>query len=40
MVEVGANIGYFAALWAAMSPRARCVAFEASPRNIESWGGT
>ncbi|MBI3450112.1 MAG: FkbM family methyltransferase [Acidobacteria bacterium] len=38
MVEVVANLGYFAALWAAMSPGGRCIAFEASPRNIELLG--
>jgi FkbM family methyltransferase len=33
MIDVGANLGYFALLWAASNPRNRCVAFEASPRN-------
>ena len=35
LVEVGANLGYFALLWAAASPENRCVAFEAAPRNID-----
>ena len=34
-VEVGANLGYFSLLWAAARDDNRCVAFEASPRNIE-----
>jgi len=35
MIEVGANLGYFALLWASSNPKNRCTAFEASPRNIE-----
>jgi FkbM family methyltransferase len=35
LVEVGANLGYFALLWAAANPKNKCVAFEASPRNID-----
>jgi FkbM family methyltransferase len=34
-VDVGANLGYFALLWAASNPYNRCLAFEASPRNVE-----
>jgi len=34
-IDVGANLGYFALLWAAARPDNRCLAFEASPRNIE-----
>lgn len=34
-VDVGANLGYFALLWAAAQPGNRCFAFEASPRNLE-----
>ena len=34
LVDVGANLGYFALLWAATKPSNRCVAFEASPRNV------
>jgi FkbM family methyltransferase len=33
MVDVGANYGYFALLWAAVSPEHHVIAFEASPRN-------
>jgi len=33
MVDVGANYGDFALLWAAASPQHRVIAFEASPRN-------
>src|SRR6266567_5214739 len=35
LVEVGANLGYFALLWAAADPENKCIAFEASPRNVE-----
>ncbi len=35
LVDVGANLGYFSFLWAAASPCNTCVAFEASPRNVE-----
>jgi FkbM family methyltransferase len=34
-VDVGANLGYFAMLWAAGSPENRCFAVEASPRNVD-----
>jgi FkbM family methyltransferase len=34
MIDVGANLGYFSLLWAAAGPDNRCVAFEASPRNV------
>ncbi|MCP9929783.1 FkbM family methyltransferase [Cyanobium sp. AMD-g] len=34
LVDVGANLGYFSLLWAALNKENRCVAFEASPRNI------
>lgn len=34
-IDVGANLGYFALLWAAGNPSNRCLAFEASPRNVE-----
>lgn len=34
MIEVGANLGYFALLWAAGRAGNRCVAFEPSPRNL------
>ena len=33
-VDVGANLGYFALIWAAARPENRCIAFEASPRNL------
>jgi FkbM family methyltransferase len=35
LVEVGANLGYFALLWVAANPKNKCIAFEASPRNID-----
>ena len=35
LVEVGANLGYFALIWAAADPSNKCVAFEASPRNLD-----
>jgi FkbM family methyltransferase len=35
MIEIGANLGYFSLLWAAGHPKNICIAFEASPRNIE-----
>jgi len=35
LVEVGANLGYFALLWAASNKQNKCIAFEASPRNID-----
>jgi FkbM family methyltransferase len=34
-VDVGANLGYFTLLWLAANPKNTCVAFEASPRNVE-----
>src|SRR4051812_48595667 len=33
-VDVGANMGYFALLWAGLSETGRAIAFEASPRNV------
>jgi precorrin-6B methylase 2 len=33
-VDVGANLGYFSLLWAALNKENKCYAFEASPRNI------
>jgi FkbM family methyltransferase len=35
MVDIGANLGYFSLLWAASNPLNKCIAFEASPRNVE-----
>jgi FkbM family methyltransferase len=35
LVDVGANLGYFALLWAAAKPENKCIAFEASPRNVD-----
>lgn len=34
LVDVGANLGYFSLLWAALNRQNKCIAFEASPRNI------
>lgn len=34
-VDVGANMGYFSLLWAALNPHGRCIAFEVAPRNIK-----
>jgi len=34
-IDVGANLGYFSLLLAAARPANRCIAFEASPRNID-----
>lgn len=34
LVDVGANLGYFPLLWAALNRENKCFAFEASPRNI------
>jgi FkbM family methyltransferase len=34
MVEVGANLGYFSLLWAALADGNTCVALEPSPRNV------
>jgi len=35
LVDVGANLGYFALLWAAQTPANGCLGLEASPRNIQ-----
>ena len=35
LVDVGANLGYVTLLWVAARPDNRCIAFEASGRNIE-----
>jgi FkbM family methyltransferase len=35
LIEVGANLGYFVMLWAAARPENKCIAFEASPRNVD-----
>lgn len=35
MIDVGANLGYFALLWASLSPDNHCIALEPSPRNFE-----
>jgi FkbM family methyltransferase len=35
MIDVGANLGYFSLLWVAANPANKCIAFEASPRNID-----
>lgn len=35
MIDIGANLGYFSLLWAASNPANRCIAFEASPGNVE-----
>ena len=35
LVDVGANMGYFALVWAGINPTNRVVALEASPRNVE-----
>lgn len=34
-IDVGANLGYFTLVWAAARSENRCLAFEASPRNID-----
>lgn len=34
MIDAGANIGYFSALWAAANPQNAVIAFEPSPRNL------
>jgi len=34
LVDVGANLGYFSLMWAALNRENKCIAFEASPRNI------
>jgi len=35
LVDIGANLGYFALLWAAADPNNKCIAFEPSPRNLD-----
>ena len=35
-IDDGANLGYFALLWVSANPKNRCIAFEPSPRNIET----
>lgn len=35
LVDIGANLGYFALIWAACNPANKCIAFEASPRNVD-----
>jgi FkbM family methyltransferase len=35
MIDIGANLGYFSLLWVASQPSNQCVAFEASPRNLQ-----
>ena len=34
-IDVGANLGYYSLLWAAMNRENKVIAFEASPRNID-----
>lgn len=34
MIDAGANVGYFSALWAASNPKNTVIAFEPSPRNV------
>ena len=34
MIDVGANLGYYSLLWVSQNLKNRCLAFEASPRNI------
>ncbi len=33
-IDIGANLGYFSLLWASANRSNKCLAFEASPRNI------
>jgi len=33
-IDVGANLGYFSLLWTSRNSRNRCIAVEASPRNV------
>jgi FkbM family methyltransferase len=33
-IDIGANLGYFSLLWASANKGNKCLAFEASPRNI------
>jgi FkbM family methyltransferase len=35
LIDVGANAGYFSCLWASIAKNNRCLAFEASPRNVQ-----
>lgn len=35
MIDIGANLGYFPLIWASSNPANKCIAFEASPRNVE-----
>jgi FkbM family methyltransferase len=35
MIDIGANLGYFALLWAASNPLNKCIAFEPSPGIID-----
>jgi hypothetical protein len=35
LIDIGANLGYFALIWAACNPANKCIAFEASPRNVD-----
>jgi FkbM family methyltransferase len=35
LIDIGANIGYFSLLWCACNPQNECIAFEASPRNVD-----
>ncbi len=35
LVDIGAILGYFALLWAGCNSSNKCIAFEASPRNID-----
>jgi FkbM family methyltransferase len=34
LVDVGANVGYFSCMWAALNPQNEVYAFEPSPRNL------
>ena len=35
LIDVGANAGYFSCLWASVAKNNHCLAFEASPRNVQ-----
>lgn len=39
MVDVGANYGYFALLWASLDPKNRAIAFEPAPANAAALSG-